>query len=488
MKNKKIKILKRQIQGITLIALVVTIIVLLILAGVAINLTVGDNGLFKRAQNATDTWQEASEREAIELAVAGMQISSTQGTGMTKQELENSLKEQFGDKASVEENGDGSFLVTIGENQYYVGEDGKIIDSSNMIKISSADELKAFRDDVNSGNTYEGKYVYLTNDITLDSSEQWEPIGYYSQDTESIRKVLENEKNKPFSGTFDGKGHTINNMYINTSNIVQGLFGLVINGEIKNINIAENCSINTGGNSGSVVGYMYNTGKISSCKNYANLNYANLNQVRGGIVGSIVGSITVSNCINYGDIQNGSGGIVGASNGTDWDEFANVQNTIINCGNYGNITKTTDSEFLGGIVGYFKGTISNSFNSGNVTMNANRNYTGGIVGVLNGSILNCYNTGNISGYYAVGGIIGILAKLTNNSLKNCYNVGNVEGIGDSANELVGNNETKTELKNSYISTDSFSASDLGSAYEEDTENINKGYPILKWQKNINNNI
>ena len=446
-------------------------------------MTVGDNGLFKRAQNATDTWQEASEREAIELAVAGMQISSTQGTGMTKQELENSLKEQFGDKASVEENGDGSFLVTIGENQYYVGEDGKIIDSSNMIKISSADELKAFRDDVNSGNTYEGKYVYLTNDITLDSSEQWEPIGYYSQDTESGRKVLENEKNKPFSGTFDGKGHTINNMYINTSNIVQGLFGLVINGEIKNINIAENCSINTGGNSGSVVGYMYNTGKISSCKNYANLN-----QVSGGIVGNIAGSITVSNCINYGDIQNGSGGIVGGSNGTDWDEFANVQHTIINCGNYGNITKTTDSEFLGGIVGYFKGTISNSFNSGNVTMNANRNNTGGIVGDLNGSILNCYNTGNISGYYAVGGIIGILAKLTNNSLKNCYNVGNVEGIGDSANELVGNNETKTELKNSYISTDSFSASDLGSAYEEDTENINKGYPILKWQKNINNNI
>ena len=234
-KNSKslLRMIKKQVQGITLIALVVTVIVLLILAGVALNLTVGDNGLFKRAQNATDTWQEASEREAIELAVAGMQIGSMQETGMTKTELENSLKEQFGDEASVEDNEDGSFLVTIGENQYYLGEDGEIIDSSNMVKISTAEELKAFRDDVNSGNTYEGKYVYLANDITLDINEEWEPIGYYSQDTESIRKVLENEKNKPFSGIFDGHGHTINNMHINTSNIVQGLFGLVINGEKK---------------------------------------------------------------------------------------------------------------------------------------------------------------------------------------------------------------------------------------------------------------
>ena len=139
-----------------------------------------------------------------------------------------------------------------------------------MVKISTAEELKAFRDDVNSGNTYEGKYVYLTNDITLNSSEEWEPIGYYSQDTGALKLVLENEKNKPFSGTFDGKNHTINNMYINNNNKVQGFFGLVIDGNIKNINIAENCSINTGGNSGSVVGYMYNTGRINNCKNYGN--------------------------------------------------------------------------------------------------------------------------------------------------------------------------------------------------------------------------
>ena len=62
-----IKKLKKQVKGITLIALVVTIIVLLILAGVALSLTVGDNGLFKRAENAADTWQMAEQNEQKEI-------------------------------------------------------------------------------------------------------------------------------------------------------------------------------------------------------------------------------------------------------------------------------------------------------------------------------------------------------------------------------------------------------------------------------------
>ena len=60
-----IKKLKKQVRGITLIALVVTIIVLLILAGVALSLTVGDNGLFRRAEQATNTWRNAETNEQL---------------------------------------------------------------------------------------------------------------------------------------------------------------------------------------------------------------------------------------------------------------------------------------------------------------------------------------------------------------------------------------------------------------------------------------
>ena len=71
MENKKksmnIRKIKKQVKGITLIALVVTIIVLLILAGVALSLTVGNNGLFRRAENAANTWQMAEINEQIEM-------------------------------------------------------------------------------------------------------------------------------------------------------------------------------------------------------------------------------------------------------------------------------------------------------------------------------------------------------------------------------------------------------------------------------------
>ena len=59
--------MKKQENGITLIALVVTIIVLLILAGIAISLTIGNNELFVRAQNAANTWRKAEVNEQSEM-------------------------------------------------------------------------------------------------------------------------------------------------------------------------------------------------------------------------------------------------------------------------------------------------------------------------------------------------------------------------------------------------------------------------------------
>lgn len=59
--------LKKKVNGITLIALVVTIIVLLILAGVAINLTIGNNGLFTRANNSRMISEQANILEQLRM-------------------------------------------------------------------------------------------------------------------------------------------------------------------------------------------------------------------------------------------------------------------------------------------------------------------------------------------------------------------------------------------------------------------------------------
>ena len=66
------KILKKE-TGITLIALVITIVVLIILAGVAITLTLGDNGIFKKATNAKESYQIAEAKEYVELKIANLQ-------------------------------------------------------------------------------------------------------------------------------------------------------------------------------------------------------------------------------------------------------------------------------------------------------------------------------------------------------------------------------------------------------------------------------
>ena len=62
-----LKEFKRGVKGITLLALVVTIIIMLILAGITLNLTIGNNGIFKRAENARDTWEIAQSKEQSEM-------------------------------------------------------------------------------------------------------------------------------------------------------------------------------------------------------------------------------------------------------------------------------------------------------------------------------------------------------------------------------------------------------------------------------------
>ena len=69
MRDKKINSqTTRETSGITLIALVVTIVVLLILAGITISLVFGSNGVIKKAQEANENTKIAQVREQLELA------------------------------------------------------------------------------------------------------------------------------------------------------------------------------------------------------------------------------------------------------------------------------------------------------------------------------------------------------------------------------------------------------------------------------------
>lgn len=62
-------------KGITLVALVITIIVLIILAGVSISLVLSDNGLMNRAQEGAKNYQEAANAEQTQLNAVPDQIN-----------------------------------------------------------------------------------------------------------------------------------------------------------------------------------------------------------------------------------------------------------------------------------------------------------------------------------------------------------------------------------------------------------------------------
>ncbi|MCD7727530.1 MAG: hypothetical protein LUH57_04220, partial [Ruminococcus sp.] len=114
--------------------------------------------------------------------------------------------------------------------------------------ITTATQLAGLASLVNNGNNFSDKTIKLGNNIDL-NSEDWTPIGTYSS---------------PFSGTFDGQGYTVSNLYINdTASDQLGLFGCVGNsGTVQNITV-NGVTVQGRYYLGGVVGY--NSGTVIYC-------------------------------------------------------------------------------------------------------------------------------------------------------------------------------------------------------------------------------
>ena len=129
-KNKRDNLWKKE-KGITLIALVVTIIVLLILAGVTIATLVGDNGILTEANKAVQTNEEAEEKERISLAWQSLymrKVADNDNAEITGEEMEEQLIADG--MTGVEATGSGTITVTVthpeGDNVYTIDENGNI--------------------------------------------------------------------------------------------------------------------------------------------------------------------------------------------------------------------------------------------------------------------------------------------------------------------------------------------------------------------------
>ena len=115
----------KEIKGITLITLAVTIVVLLILAGISINTVIGDNGIIKKAQSSAELTKESEAKEIINRTIMEFYLTNEYET--LEDFLNTKVSEGRIDK--VEKNADGTLKVW--KNDYSVTTENKTNSSNN---------------------------------------------------------------------------------------------------------------------------------------------------------------------------------------------------------------------------------------------------------------------------------------------------------------------------------------------------------------------
>lgn len=296
----------------------------------------------------------------------------------------------------IEGSTDGSNWYVIDErsNGSWPTTNNTQVDVTGMNGAGRAGRYNRFRiTSTCSGGTWQAsefKFNYAT-------SEQSVPIG--------------NSSTK-FSGTFDGKNHTISNL--KTSGQYSGLFGYVNGATIQNLTV--NVTNNAGATSA------------------------------GGLVGAVNGTTTIRNCTVNGTISGTHqvGGFVGFAQGVYQDNTLVLPCNLTIEGCINNATVTTTSQAsdnnrtsAGGFVGYVNagatvtiksyidenGQTKKSTNNGKIstTSSADNKGVGGFVGYSYGKITltDCVNEKNatITGKERVGGLVGYIGKADSDSQK-----------------------------------------------------------------------
>lgn len=283
-----------------------------------------------------------------------------------------------------------------------------------IIYITSEEELK------NIVLKLDATYV-LGADITLTGT--WTPLGTTAT---------------PFTGQFNGNGHSIIGLDITaTSGQGTGMFGVVGKGAIIEELVIKDALCSGGNGYGSVAIIAgINRGTIRNVQVYGSVDAQNSDNV-GGIIGRNYGS--VYNCTNHASV-NGKryvGGIVGNC------EISDFNLEIFGCSNYGEIQGTYQ---IGGVMGNVsvkkKTTIYKMHNEGNVT--ASDRYAGGIFGYISGesgqtgTLQSCSNTGDICANTFVAGCFGstgAYVDVTVNNIAdtslNCTNTGKITAESNS---------------------------------------------------------
>ena len=311
--------------------------------------------------------------------------------------------------------------------------------------------ITASNTDVASPNQVTRWAAYYTQTVNIDASststwnsgQGWTPIGNGSTQ---------------FTGTYNGAGYTIDNLYIDRLGTTYcGLFGFILGGSISNVGLT-NVNITSGSNSGGLIGESF-WGNITNCNASGSVSGTDL---VGGLVGDHRGGGTITNCYALGSVDGTYhvGGLVG--------EFRDV--TLSNSYASSNVTATQYN--IGGLVGFNSGSINNSYATGTVHGII---IVGGLVGNNGGSITKTYSTGSVTGYTSgVGGLLGNNAGTITNSFWDVTTTG--QGLSYGSDEtLYGKTTAEMKTNSTFLSAGwDYTIWNIG-------DGINDGYPYLDWQ-------
>ena len=267
-------------------------------------------------------------------------------------------------------------------------------DADGVYQIGTAAELAWFA--ANGGN---GSAV-LTADIEL-AGYSWTPMSN-------------------LYGTFDGGGHTVKNLYINSSSYPLGLFGYVKTGaSVTKLGITGDviCSAKSNAQAGGIAGYMETDSSVT--QSWSAVNVMTVKH-GGGIAGYTNNNAIITDCYATGTIR----------------------------------TSSTNECYIGGICG----------SSYNRTTGA--------------KLTNCYSTAKVIGSGGTSSYVGALtANTTVGYAENCYYL-----AGTLSGESAKNAPSKlgTELTAEKMKAADF-VTHLGESFAADADGINGGYPVLAWQ-------
>lgn len=311
---------------------------------------------------------------------------------------------------------------------------------------------------------YLDKYYKLGADITLNDGEVIGKNGGLVADSTKLHKWTPiGNSSIAFAGNFDGAGHTVSGLFINTTSTHNGLFGNS-SGTVQNLTV-ENGWVMGGKYTAGIVGF--SVGTISKLLN--NISVSGSEDCVGGVVGNTSQkqhryNSVMKNVKNTGIVvgKNNVGGIAGCATYVTVDgaeNFSQVEGFGLVGGIFGGIGVTRDndvqnlknsgdvygSHFVGGIAGHCGGLLSvggsnsSSYNcyesyacgvlknAQNVASITGKRFVGGIFGMANGvEMTAASNSAGVSGDYGVGGIASSVCYSTTEAL---YNVGDISGSG-----------------------------------------------------------